>query len=176
MDRRKIIIKQIAKYSIFVLSIFILYIFQSTPGFLQFFGIKPVLMLPFCITLSMLDDTPQAGVVYLAGGLLTDLSCARVVGTYSIALLLVCVAGVIAVKFFFRPSYRNFYAFSFVAMVVMLSVDFMFNYIMGGAYTSRLIFYMKSVVLVSAYSAIFSLAFYRFIDYINMRFMRFDAR
>ncbi|MBQ3008565.1 MAG: hypothetical protein IJD80_03145, partial [Oscillospiraceae bacterium] len=77
MDRRKIIIKQIAKYSIFVLSIFILYIFQSTPGFLQFFGIKPVLMLPFCITLSMLDDTPQAGVVYLAGGLLTDLSCAR---------------------------------------------------------------------------------------------------
>ncbi len=176
MDRREIIIKQIARYGILCLSVFILYILQSTPGFLSIFGIKPVLIIPFCITLSMLDESWQAGIVYLVGGLLTDLSCGRVVGTFSIQLLLVCLAGMIAVKFFFRPSRRNFYLFSFVSMALMLSVDFFFAYIMKGGYSSLFFFYFRNVVLVSAYSAVFSQLFYRFIDYISLRFMRFDAR
>ncbi|MBQ8604264.1 MAG: hypothetical protein IJ410_05445 [Oscillospiraceae bacterium] len=176
MDRRDIIIKQIARYGILCLSVFVLYILQSIPGFLSVFGIKPVLIMPFCITLSMLDENWQSGIVYLVGGLLTDLSCGRVVGTFSIQMLLVCVAGMIAVKFFFRPSRRNFYLFSFVSMVIMLTVDFLFSYVMSGDYTSMLFFYIKNVVLLSAYSALFSQLFYVFIDYIGARFMRFDAR
>ncbi|MBR5520996.1 MAG: hypothetical protein IKU54_03270 [Oscillospiraceae bacterium] len=132
--------------------------------------------MPFCITLSMLDENWQSGLVYLTGGLLTDLSCGRIVGTFSIQLLLACVAGMIAVKFFFHPSRRNFYLFSFVAMTVMLSVDFFFAYVMGGDYTSLLPFYFRNVILISAYSALFSQIFYIFIDYISLRFMRFDAR
>lgn len=176
MDRRDIIIRQVAKYGIFCLSVFVLYILQSTPGFLSLFGIKPVFIMPFCITLSMLDENWQSGIVYITGGLLTDLSCGRVVGTFSIQLLLVCVTGMIAVKFFFRPSRRNFYLFSFVCMVIMLSVDFIFTYVMSGGYSSLFFFYIKTVVLVSAYSAVFSQPFYYFIDYIGTRFMRFDAR
>ena len=176
MDRQQILIRQISKYSIFVISVFILYIFQSTPGFLTVFGIKPVFILPFCITLSMMDESHTAGIVYLVGGLLTDLSCGRSVGTFSIQLILSCLAGIIAVKFFFKPSRRNFYLFSFVAMMAMLTVDFFFTFILGGSYASKLIYYIKNVVLVSAYSAVFSQIFYRFIDYINMRFVRFDAR
>ena len=68
MDRRDIILKQTAKYRIFVMAVFVLYIFQSTPGFLSVFGLKPVFVLPFCIVLSMLDENWQAGFVYLAGG------------------------------------------------------------------------------------------------------------
>ena len=66
MDRRDIILKQTAKYRIFVMAVFVLYIFQSTPGFLSVFGLKPVFVLPFCIVLSMLDENWQAGFVYLA--------------------------------------------------------------------------------------------------------------
>ena len=176
MDRREIIVKQITKYGIFCLSVFILYIFQSIPGFLSIFGIKPVLIIPFCITLSMLDESWQSGIVYLVGGLLTDLSCGRIVGTFSIQILLVCLAGMIAVKFFFRPSRRNFYLFSFVSMTIMLSVDFFFYFILKTGYSSVLVFYIKNVVLVSAYSAVFSQLFYRFIDFIYLRFMRFDER
>lgn len=176
MDRRKIIIRQVIKYSIFVLSVFVLYVMQATPGFLSLFGIKPVLILPFCITLSMLDETPTAGIVYLIGGLLTDLSCTRLVGTFTLMLIITCLCGIIAVKFFFRPSQRNFYLFSFISMMVMLSVDFFFSFIMGGRFTAKLGYYFVNVVLVSAYSAVFSLVFNRFIDYINLRFLRFDAR
>ena len=88
MDRRKILLRQIAKYSIFALSVFALYILQSTPGFLSVFGIKPVFMLPFCVVLAMTDETWQSGIIYIIGGLLTDLSSGRIVGVYSILLLI----------------------------------------------------------------------------------------
>ena len=176
MDRRKIIISQIAKYTILALSVFVLYILQSTPGFLNILGIKPVLMLPFCITLSMLDDTRYSYIVYVLGGMLTDLSCGRVIGTYTIMLTLICLLGIIAVKFFFRPSKRNFYLFSFIAMIIMLTIDFSISFTMTGIYTGKIIYYIKNVILVSAYSALFSLMFNVYIDYINLRFLRFDAR
>lgn len=175
MDRKTIILKQIAKYSIFTISVFSLYILQSIPGFLQFFGIKPVFIIPFCITISMLDESWQAGIVYLIGGFLTDLSAGRVVGTFTLGLLLACLAGIIAVKYFFRQEKQNYYFFTFAAMVIMLTVDFCFSYIMTG-FSGKFWFYMKNVVILSAYSAAFTNIFYRFIDFINIRFMRFDAR
>lgn len=175
MDRKDILMRQIAKYGIFVLTVFILYILQSTPGFLSLFGLKPVFILPFCVTLSMMDETWQAGIVYITGGLLTDLSCGRVVGTFTILLLLVCFVAIIAVKFFFKPNKQNTLIFNFATMVFMLTVDFYFSFMFGG-YTGKLFYYLKNVVLVSAYSAAFSTLYYYFIDYINMRFVRFDAR
>jgi len=175
MDRRKIIIRQVVKYGIFVLSVFILYILQSTPGFMKIFGLKPVFIVPFCITLSMLDDSWQRFIVYVIGGLLTDLSSTRVVGTFSIQLLIACIVGIIAVKFFFKPNKRNCYLFSFTAMTSMLSMEFLVSYVMRG-FDSMFLFYLVSVVLLSAYSALFSIPFYHFIDLINMRFIRFDAR
>ncbi len=175
MDRKQIMMRQIAKYGIFVLMVFILYILQSTPGFFSIFGLKPVFMLPFCITLSMLDETWQAGVVYITGGLLTDLSCGRVPGTFTILLLLVCFGSIIAVKFFFKPNKQNIITFNFACMVLMLTFDFYFSFMFGG-YTGKRVYYLKNVLLVSGYSSVFSLLYYYFIDYINLRFVRFDAR
>ncbi len=175
MDRRTIILKQIAKYGIFSISVFVLYILQSIPGFLQIFGIKPVFIIPFCITISMLDESLQAGIVYLIGGFLTDLSSGRVVGTFTLALMMACFAGIIAVKYFFRQEKQNYYFFTFAAMVIMLTVDFFFSYMMTG-FSGKLWFYVKNVILLSAYSAAFTNIFYKFIDFINIRFMRFDAR
>ena len=175
MDRKEILLRQIAKYSIFVVVVFILYILQSTPGFLSFFGLKPVFILPFCITLSMLDETWHAGIVYVAGGLLTDLSCGRIPGTFTILLLLVCFFGIIAVKFFFKPNKQNIISFNFFSLVIMLTFDFYFSFMFGG-YTGKLVYYLKNVIVISGYSAVFSVLYYYFINYINQRFIRFDAR
>ena len=176
MDRRKIILKQVAKYFILSLSVFVLYIIQSTPGFLRIFGIKPVFVIPFCITLSMFDDSHWAVVVYLVGGLLTDMSCGRIVGFYTIQLLFACLVGLVAVKFFFKANVRNSVLFSFAAMTVMMSVDFFFYIILPGVYTGKRIYYLKTVLLTGAFSALFSARFYHYINFINQRFLRYDAR
>lgn len=175
MDRKRIILRQIAKYGIYVRTVFILYIFQSTPGFLNFFGVKPVFILPFCITLATLDESWQAGIVYVVGGLLTDLSSGRVRGSFTIMLLLVCFGAIIAVKFFFKPTKRNITTTNFTSMVIMLTVDFFFSFMLGG-YTGKLAYYLKNVLLISGYSALFSPLYYYYVDYINLRFVRFDAR
>ena len=175
MNRKTIFLQQLAKYSIFTLAVFILYILQSTPGFLQVFGIKPVFIIPFCITLSMLDESWQAGIVFLIGGMLTDLSSGRVIGTFTLGLIIACVVGIIAVKFFFKREKQNYYFFTVMAMIVMLTVDFYFTYILVG-FSGKLWFYIKNVVILSAYSSAFTNIFYKFIEVINERFMRFDAR
>ena len=175
MDRRKILFKQIAKYSIFVFAVFILYVLQSTPGFLSVFGIKPVFILPFCIVLAMTDESWQAGIVFIVGGLLTDLSSGRIVGIYSILLILICFMAFLAVKFFFKPNLRNIFFYTLFAMVLMLSLDFFFSF-MFRDYTGKILYYIKHVLLVCLYSSAFSTPFYYFIEYINGRFLRFDAR
>ena len=175
MDRRNILLRQFAKYSIFAFAVFILYILQSTPGFLSVFGIKPVFILPFCIVLAMTDESQQAGIIYIIGGLLTDLSSGRIVGVYSFLLLLMCFLAIVSVKFFFKPSLRNIYLYTLFAMVIMLSLDFFFSFVLG-AYTGKLLYYVKNVLIISAYSAAFSIPFYFFIENINVHFIRFDAR
>ncbi|MEG1782503.1 MAG: hypothetical protein RR253_04560 [Oscillospiraceae bacterium] len=175
MNRQKIIFRQVMKYALLGVSVFLLYIFQSTPKFLQIFGVKPVLIMPFCITLSMLDESWQTIIIYLLGGLLMELSAGRIVGLFTIPLLLICFAGSVAVKFFFKPNTRNSYMFSFMAMLIMLSLDFFFSYVLSG-YSHIFMAYVKKVVLLSGYSSLFSVLFHKYIEDINQRFLRFDAR
>lgn len=176
MDRRKIILAQVAKYGIFVFAVLVLYVLQCTPGFLKIFGIKPVFIIPFCVTLSMFDDTEWAVIVYVIGGLLSDMSSGRIAGFFTIFLLLACFSGMIAVKFFFKANPRNSVFFSFGAMVLILSLEFFFYVILTGTFSGKAIYYFRTVLLTSAYSAAFSRLFYYFINFIFERFPRFDAR
>ena len=175
MNRQKILFTQITKYSLFCITVFFLYILQSTPGFLSIFGVKPVLIMPFCFTLCILDESWQTILVYLVSGMLMELSAGRIIGFYTIPILVFSMAGMIAVKFFFKPTSRNATILSFVLMLIILSFDFLFTYMFRG-YSVLLKRYVTHVVFLSLYSSLFSILFYRYIDNINLRFMRFDAR
>lgn len=176
MDKRKVIIRKTAKYLIYVFAVFLLYILQSVPGFLKVFGIKPVFIIPFCVALSVYDEDRRAGVVYVFGGLLADLSCGRVAGYITIMLLICCVICVIAVKFLVKPSNRNVFMLSFAVMVVIFSMDFLFTYIMRG-YKNFAVFYLKNILLFSLYSSVFAIPFYVLIGKIsNLKFLRTETR
>lgn len=175
MDRRKIILKQVCKYGILSTAVFVLYILQSAPGFLKIFGIKPVFIIPFCLTLSMLDESWQTNIVYILGGLFTDMSSGRTGGFFTIQLIVFCLLGNAMVKYLFKSNRKNSYFFCFTVMVFMLSSEFFVVYVLGG-FSHKLLFYIKNVILLSAYSSCFSMLFYNFIDFINLRFLRFDAR
>ena len=69
MAKRKVLLRQILKYTVFAVIVFLLYILQSTPGFLSVFGLKPVFIIPFCVSLCILDDQWPVGIILIAGGL-----------------------------------------------------------------------------------------------------------
>lgn len=175
MNSRKIIFEKILKYTLLSLCVFVLYILQGTPGLLQIFGIKPVLIIPFCINLAMLEEEEYTLAVYIIAGLLMELSAGRIVGMYTIPLIIACTVCTIMVKFIFQPNYRNTVALSFICTLAILTFDFFFGYILRG-YRGVLILYLKNVILASAYSVAFSVPYYKLITAIQHRFVKFNAR
>ena len=176
MERRRVIFRKTMKFLLFFLILTVLYILQSTPGFLRFFGVKPILVIPFCVVLAALNDDWTAFVIVVLGGLFTDLGSMRVAGYFTLMLLFVCVASMISVKFFFKATPRNAFFYSFVSMLVMLTLDFLFSYVMNG-YRGLWVVLLRNVVLLSRYSSLFAIPFYYLIDNINiMRSLRVSER
>ncbi|MEG0020620.1 MAG: hypothetical protein RR846_01340 [Oscillospiraceae bacterium] len=175
MNSRKIAFQTAMKYTVFGVFVFALYILQGTPDFLQIGGVKPIFLIGFCVNLAMLDESPYTIIIYILAGLLFELSASRIMGMITFPLIAMCVAQTIAVKFFFKANYRNTCGFSFLTMLVILSIDFVFNYLLHG-YRGIGIVYVKTVLLTSAYSTVFSPIYYKIITAVDAKFRRFDAR
>lgn len=175
MNSRKLAIEKTIKYLLLCLVVFALYILQGTPGFLSVFGIRPVFLIPFCIILAMLEEENYAIIVYVVAGLLFELSAGRIVGYYTIPIIIACVICMIMVKFIFQPNYRNSMAMCFIATFVILTVDFFFSYVMPG-YKGIFIIFIKTVLLTSIYSTPFSVLFFKLIVAIQNRFKKYNER
>ncbi|MBQ6930480.1 MAG: hypothetical protein IJN27_09310 [Oscillospiraceae bacterium] len=175
MNSRKNAIEQTIKYALLALCVFVLYILQGTPGFLQIAGVRPVLIIPFCINLAMLEDDGYSLIIYVIAGLLMELSAGRIVGMYTIPLIIACVICTILVKFVFQANYRNTVALSFACTFAILMLDFFFSYILPGHKRVFAVF-IKTVFLSSCYSVVFSILYYKIISAIQNRFKKFDAR
>ena len=175
MNSRKLAIEKTIKYVLLCLVVFVLFILQGTPGFLSVFGVKPVFLIPFCINLAMLEEENYTLVVYVMAGLLFELSAGRVVGLYTIPLIIACSISMIMVKFIFQPNYRNSMAMSFISTFIILSLDFFFNYIIQG-HKGVFIIYFKTVLLCSVYSTLFSVLYYKIIVAIKARFKKYNER
>ena len=175
MNSRKNTIEQTIKYVLLSLCVFVLYILQGTPGFLQIFGVRPIFIIPFCINLAMLEEDEHALIIYVIAGLLMELSAGRIVGMYTIPLIIACIICTILVKFVFQPNYRNTIALSFICTFIILTLDFFFSYILPGHKNVFMVFF-KTVLLSSCYSIAFSILYYKIISAIQSRFKKFDAR
>ena len=55
MDARKRTLILVAKQLCYALLLFAAYVLQTTPGFLTFFGVKPVLLVPTAICIAVLE-------------------------------------------------------------------------------------------------------------------------
>ena len=175
MNSRKLAIEKTIKYVLLCLVVFVLYILQGTPGFLSLFGVKPVLLIPFCINLAMLEDEGYALIVYVMAGLLFELSAGRIVGMYTIPIIIACMICMIMVKFIFKPNYRNSMAMSFAATFVILMLDFFFSYVLQG-HKGIFIIFFKTVFACSIYSTAFSVLYYKLIIAIQGRFKKYNER
>ncbi len=167
MDKTTRRLRYIAKYSLFFIIVFMLYILGQAPGFLSFFGIKPVFTIPFCVALAMLLDEWQVYIIFIEAGLLTDLGSMRVAGYFTLMLMAGCALVMIATKFFFKASWENCFFTCLAVMTVMLGLDFFFGYVMSG-YSGLFGLFVRKVVLTSVYSSAFAIPFYHLIDNINL--------
>ena len=175
MNSRKIAIEKTIKYVLLCICVFVLYILQGTPDFLSILGVRPVFIIPFCVNLAMLEEENYKIIIYVIAGLLMEFSAGRIIGLYTIPLILLCTACSIIVQILIKPTYRNTVMMSFAVTFIILTVDFIFNYILPG-YSGSLIVFVKTVLLSSVYSMAFSILYYKTIIAIQTKFRSFNAR
>ena len=175
MNSRKNAIEKIIKYVLLCLCAMVLYVLQGTPGFLSIWGVKPVLIIPFCINLAALEEENYKLVVYVVAGLLMELSAGRIIGYYTIPIILACTICSFLVKILIKPNYRNTVSMAFVSTFAILMADFFFSYILPG-YKGIFIVFIKTVLLSSCYSMSFSVLYYKIIAAIQKKFISFNAR
>ena len=76
------------KHLIYCLGLILCYVLQTTPGFLQIFGVKPFLVIPAVIAIAMQEGEFTGALYGALGGMLCDLGANTFYGFYTLTLFL----------------------------------------------------------------------------------------
>lgn len=129
----------VVKYTLYGLLMLLLYVLQTTPGFLSIAGIRPILVLPFAVCIAMFDNHLAGGLFGLFAGILCDTSSNMLFGIQSILYLAVCVAVGLLIVYFMQPSVVNSLIFVGCGLTLRLFWEFFFSFVMWGYENIRLI-------------------------------------
>ena len=119
------------KWAVYGLLLLAAVVLQTMPG-LSLLGIKPVFILPLCLTVALTEGEFYGALFGTVGGLLWDWAAGRTAGLFAITLLAVCFFASILFQLYLRNTAANFGLLSGLAGWVVLTLDHLFFYVMPG--------------------------------------------
>ena len=123
---------RIQKMSLYGGALLILYVLQTTPNFLTFWGAKPLLVLPLVVSIAMMEGELVGGLFGLAAGILCDTSGITIFGINSLIYMAACVGIGLLVIYYMQPSRLNSLIFTGFVLVFRQLFEFFFYYVMWG--------------------------------------------
>ena len=151
----KYFLRKLLKFSVYALIVFSAYIIQTTPGLFDFFGIKPILVLPACICIAVYEGEFAGGLFGFFFGLFCDSNSETVFGFNSLLFLIFCVAAGLATIYIFRRSTMNIMLLCLGAIFFRSSLEFFFNFILYG-YENLVPFFYTQIAPQIVFSSIFA--------------------
>ena len=118
------------KYSLYTVLIILLYVLQSTPGFLLIFDVKPNLAVPAAICIAMREGEFVGGLYGAFAGALCDLGGPYIFGLNAIIFLIAGTAAGLLVIYMLRPGVINFVFLTAGALFTRSLLDYLFHYAM----------------------------------------------
>lgn len=151
----------IFKHTVYTLLLLLLYVLQTTPGFLAVYGVKPIWVASAAISISMFEGEFTGGIYGAVAGLLCDSgSVPRLAGGGSTLfgfngffLTIFCVIAGLLVIYMMRCNLLSCILFVFVSMAIWNSVEFLFAYGMWG-HENVWKLYVYGTLPVVAYSVV----------------------
>lgn len=159
---RKNVRKKPLKFICYAAIVFAAYIIQSTPGLFDFWGIKPILVLPACICIAVFEGEFAGGLFGFVFGLFCDSASETIFGFNSLLFLVFCVLAGLATIYIFRRSTMNVMLLCLGAVFIRSALEFFFNFILYGYENLEPFFYTEiapQIVLTSIFSLPFCMLF-----------------
>lgn len=158
MDRKSARLKAIKWICLSVLMLLV-FTLQSTPSFLSIRGIKPVLLLPLAVSISMFEVEFAGIMSAMCCGLLWDISGESLFGAYGILFLAAGVATTLLMKHLLRNEWFNCLFLVAAFSLVIFSSQFLFTYAIYGYEHVEQIFLYRHLPMM-AYTVAVSPALY----------------
>ena len=150
---------KLLKYTLYSIILFFSFIIQSTPGVLDFYGIKPNLVLPACICIAIFEGEFIGGLFGFLAGIFCDTAAETIFGFNALFYLVFCtVIGLITI-YILRRDTMNAMLLCFGGLFLTAFSDFFFSYVLY-QYEGLPGFFYTVIVPPVLLSSIFSLPYY----------------
>jgi len=158
MNRTKLTL--VAKHLTYGLALLVLYVLQTTPGLFVIFGAKPMLVVPAAIAIAMHEGEFVGGWYGAFAGLLCDMGGNMLFGFSGLLLTFFCVGTGLLVTHLMHSNIWNSILFTFIAMLAMGSLEFLFGYGMWGLPNVWMIYVYRTLPLIAYTTVVAPLLFW----------------
>lgn len=144
----------------YVLVMILLYVLQTTPGFLAVYGVKPNFVVAAAVCIAMYEGEFAGGIYGLLAGILCDLSSMGLFGFHSVILLIAGVCTGLLVIYMLRPGIINYILLLFGTLMTQGLLDYLLNYLMWGYENVWMVLVYKILPTILYSAAVSPLIYY----------------
>lgn len=147
--------RKVLKFFVYAVIVFAAYIIQTTPGLFEFFGVRPILVLPACICIAVFEGEFAGGLFGFFAGLFCDSASETVFGFNALVFLIFCVLAGLATIYVFRRSTMNIMLLCLGVVFCRCVLEFFFTFVLYGYENLWAYFYTQiapQIVLTSIFS------------------------
>jgi len=162
---------RIAKYATYSILLILLFSMQSAPGLFEVGGIRPMLIIPFVIAVSVFEGEITGAVYALAGGLLCDFTSTMLLGVNAFIFFVFAVITGLLSRYLLRPTIVNGWFFSTLTAILRAAVEYYLMYSMWGYEYAPMMFW-KKLFPVAIYTIIITPILFYLIRFIYLKFSR----
>ena len=139
----------ILKYTIYALLVFFAGVLQTTPHFLEVFGVRPDLVVPLAVCIALFEDEVCAAAYGAFAGLVCDAGSFTVFGFNGLIVAFGCAAVALAMLYLMRQRLLNGMLLCAAVLTVRALLEYLFYFgIWEYAGTTQLLWrtYLPSVI------------------------------
>ncbi|MEG0692589.1 MAG: rod shape-determining protein MreD [Oscillospiraceae bacterium] len=159
----------VIKWAIYYLLLLFFYTLQTTPELFQIFGVKPVLILPLVVCISMYEGVMPSAIVAMIAGLLWDISSDKLFGFNAIILLSCSVLISLVCIYYLRTKLVNSIGFCCITALLQGLLDFVFYYAIWN-YSNVSVILLHDILPTIVYTVLLTPIFYYLIRLIGVKF------
>lgn len=162
-------VRRVFRWILYFLELVAVYVLQTTPGIIPAVsGARPVLLIPAALTIAMFEGDIGGMTVGIAAGLLIDMGGSDILGFHAIVLAILCfVLGSMTMQIF-RTNLLVALLAAFVAVPVVIVLQWVFFYILPGYGDLQYVF-LGSILPKMVYTFAVTPLFYLFNRVIALR-------